>query len=690
MPGPHRNTLQRTPTTVSAGAATLVVTVVAAISLVLAGCSGNADDAATGTTQPLKPLGPTVDVGTLEAPERCDPLDTRHCLLPFPSDTFTVASSSTRTAKRIDLARDSMPVNKDGVRVDPTEWNRNDGFSTGQAISTYVPGLDPAASGLAPVTDIAASLRDDAPVVLLDATSGERLAYWAELDASVDSDEDRVLYVRPARNYPEGHRIVVAMRNLRDGDGNPIEPRSEVFLAYRDRNDTGVAAVEARRDRYERVFADLADAGVARDDLYLAWDFTVASGKNLSERVLTIRDDAFNELANDAPAFTIDSVEENPSEELARRVTGTVQVPLYLTGAGEPGSRFTGAEAGELPTRNGSATYAAPFICIVPKAALTKPARISLYGHGLLGSPREVGAGNVRKMAQEHDIVFCATAWIGMSEADITNAAAILQDLSKFPTLADRSQQGFLNALFLGRLMKHPGGLSSNDAFRGLLDTSALFYDGNSQGGIMGGALTAVSTEFERAVLGVPGMNYSTLLQRSKDWDTYRAIYDPSYPAVIERGIGISLIQMLWDRAEANGYAQHMTDDSYTATPPHQVLIHVAFGDHQVAPDAAEVEARTIGARMYCPATAPGRLPATAHWGLDCVEGDGYGGSAIVFWDSGAPAPPPVNLAPRDGPDSHEDPRADPEARRQKAAFLQQNGTFVDVCGRAPCTASPT
>src|SRR3546814_6917355 len=36
------------------------------------------------------------------------------------------------------------------------------------------------------------------------------------------------------------------------------------------------------------------------------------------------------------------------------------------------------------------------------------PARPSLYGHGLLGSHDEVGAGNVRDMAQEYNMTFCA------------------------------------------------------------------------------------------------------------------------------------------------------------------------------------------------------------------------------------------------------------------------------------------
>ena len=80
--------------------------------------------------------------------------------------------------------------------------------------------------------------------------------------------------------------------------------------------------------------------------------------------------------------------------------------------------------------------------------------------------------------------------------------------------------------MYLGRGMIHPTGRSTNAGFqtgraRTLLDTRRLFYDGNSQGGILGGGLTALAPDFDRAVLGVPGMNYSTLLRRSVDFDTY-------------------------------------------------------------------------------------------------------------------------------------------------------------------------
>jgi hypothetical protein len=341
-------------------------------------------------------------------------------------------------------------------------------------------------------------------------------------------------------------------------------------------------------------------------------------------------------------------------------------------------------------------------MCIVPRAAVAGPeggavpARPSVYGHGLLGSEREVAAGNVRRMANEHNFVFCATKWIGMSEEDVPNAVQILGDVSRFPTLADRLQQGVLNTLFLGRLMIHEDGLVTHAAFQAngqpVIDRSNLYYDGNSQGGIMGGIATAVSIDWTRAVLGVPAMNYSILLQRSVDWDTYQQLYDPAYPDEIERGLGLSLIQMLWDRGEANGYAQHMTDDPLPGTPAHTVLMHIAFGDHQVSPDAANIQARTIGARIHEPAVVPGRLPYVEpyYWGIEPIPSYPYAGSAIVIWDSGAPVPPLVNLPPRVGEDPHGDPRSDPDARVQKSEFLKPDGAVVDVCGGAPCTADPS
>jgi hypothetical protein len=296
-------------------------------------------------------------------------------------------------------------------------------------------------------------------------------------------------------------------------------------------------------------------------------------------------------------------------------------------------------------------------------------------------------------MASEHNFVFCATAWAGFAGADISNILNAIKDFSSFNTVADRMQQGFLNMLLLGRLMIHPQGLSSNAAFQkngqSVIDTRRLFCDGNSQGGIMGGGLTAVAPDFNRAVLGVPAMNYSTLLQRSVDFDTYATFIYPAYPKEATRQLMFAVIQLLWDRGEADGYAQHITTDPLPNTPAHTVLMHVAFGDHQVSDTAAEVEARTIGARGYRPVLDAGRSPWQRFQLIPSIPKFPFGGSAIVMWDSGTPAPPITNTPNRGGDDPHSRPRSTPAAREQKSEFLKINGRVVDVCGGAPCHAVP-
>jgi len=194
-------------------------------------------------------------------------------------------------------------------------------------------------------------------------------------------------------------------------------------------------------------------------------------------------------------------------------------------------------------------------------------------------------------------------------------------------------------------------------------------------------------------------MNYSLLVQRSSDFDQFAAVLYPNYPNEIERQQILSMLQMLWDRGDADGYAQHMTSNPYPGTPAHSVLLEMAFGDHQVTNWATEVEARTIGAHNRVPALDPGRSPeVTPYYGIPPITSFPYNGSALVVWDTGpvrtangqtvGTAPPPTaNVPDRDGQDPHEAPRSEPSNRVQKSDFLTVGGNVVDVCDGHPCYA---
>jgi hypothetical protein len=646
----------------------------------------------------------------------CDPIDPARCLFPWPNDHFTVRDHSTATGRRVQLDPAAMPTNAAGTPVNPADYNLADGFSPGSTVITKVPGLDtPGAfeeTGAVPITDIGRSFDRRQPVVVINARTGRRHLIWAELDSNASSPATTALLIHPAVNFREGERYIVALRRLRNAEGELLQP-SPVFRIYRDRLRTRSPDVERRRRHMEGIFRRLKKAGIPRHDLYLAWDFTVASAEGLSGRLRHIRDDAFARLGDtqlgdlevdgDAPTFEVTQVTDfTPAEnaEIRRRVEGTVEVPCYLDQPGcPPGSRFRLGPDG-LPERTIGNLHQASFICNIPRSVdSTRPGRISLYGHGLFGSAREVNSVSRGPIATEHGVVLCATDWIGMSTGDLPNTATILTDLSRFPTLADRLQQAMVNFLYLGRAMLHPGGFALHPAFRdaggSVIDTRRLFYAGGSQGGIAGGALTAVAPDFTRSVLIVGAMNYSLLLTRSIDFDPFAAVLYPSYTDELERPLLISMIQMLWDRGEPNGYAWHMTDDPYPNTPPHTVLLHMAFGDHQVANIGTEVEARTIGARIRLPAVDPGRhTDRVPYYGIEPIRRYPYRGSALVVWDTGplregglgTPPPPITNTPPRLGQDPHGLTGREPLAQLQFSEFI--DGAFVDVCGASPCHAA--
>jgi len=655
----------------------------------------------------------------------CDFLDTADCLYPLPSDYFTIADGSTNTGRRVHFTKPSMPKNASGTSIEPGDYNWNDGFSPGATILTHVPNVDLGVTGATPIIDIEQSQNANAPIVVVNTSTLAHHSIWAEIDSNATSPATQAVIIHPTVSFDEGTRYIVALRNMKDSGGNLLTPNPD-FVAYRDNTPLADTEKEARRAHMESLFTTLAAAGIPRNTLYLAWDFTVASSRSMTERLLFMRDDAFSRLGSTAGAFTVSNVFEHGcssgdstydacnvdadcgtggvcntgadgvDSKIFRRVVGTYNVDRYVSSPTPPATFVL--DANGLPVLQ-STPQPASFVCSIPRSALpddsgpVTPARASIYGHGLLGSNTEVTAGNVESMGNEHNFVFCATKWIGMSDEDISTAVTILQNFSNFPKLTDRLQQSMLNQLALARLMIASNGFVTDSAFRDdsgnpVIDRSDVFYDGNSQGGIFGGTVMAVAQDITRGVLGVPGMNYSLLLTRSTDFSLYAAILNPAYPNQLQRPLVLALAQMLWDRSDPNGYAHHMTSDPLPNTPPHKVLLHLAFGDHQVANVTTEIEARTIGASIHQPALAPGRhSDVNPYSGIPAIPAYPFDGSALIVWDSGAATPPTTNTAPSTGPDPHSDPRSSPVARQQKSDFLQTGGAVTDVCLGLPCTA---
>jgi hypothetical protein len=629
----------------------------------------------------------------------CDPIGTVACLLPFPDNYYTVPDRHTVTGLRVHFSRAMMPANASGQRINPAEWNRNDGFSPGTPILTVVQGISLARTGAAPQTNIGISLRRAAPIVVLDTRTGRRVPYWAELDSNTTNTARQALIIHPAVRLADDTHYVVALRDLRNASGGLIPPPPGFAAMLKPQPPRG-AVLHARWLSFRPVFRVLHRNGIASVGLYQAWDFTTASSRSLTERALHMRNQAFARLGTRAPGVVITSVQNYTAKQnanITRIVSGYVDVTSYLNKpGGPPGSmlHYTSAHPGPyaVPEQIPGNVQHAVFECVIPRAALVAPGQAVLYGHGLFGDQTDVTALDIEEAAQRYDITFCGAVWLGLARPDEAAAVKVVENLSLFPSIPDQMQQAYLDFLFLGRAIASPGGLARLGAFHGshgrpLLTTRhrLLGYVGYSEGGVEGAALAALAQDFTRVVLGVPGMEYSLLLNRSVDFTPFEQLLNISYPDKLEQQIGLGLLQMLWDRGEGDAYADHITSDPLPGTPVKQVLMHEAFGDHQVANVSTELMARTLGVHVYQPALKRHRsLDAVPFWGIPAIPRLPFRGSALVMWDSGSPPAPPANIPPTTGHDPHGDPGNTPAAQEQAVLFLL-TGEVFDTCGGLPC-----
>ncbi len=606
----------------------------------------------------------------------CDPIAYDYCALPYPSSFYLREDPTTVTGVRVHLGETTIPETHQGLQPSPALWNELDGFSPMGPLLARFPNL--ALTGIPGHDDIAASVADGAPIVIVDMETGERMPYFAELDMSGAHEAGReFLVIRPVVPLVSGHRYAVGVRNLVDTSGAAIAP-SEGYASLRDGTSTDDWDIEGRRDTYEAIFATLEQDGWSRGETILAWDFVVGSKEKITGRVQWMRDDLLSRLPAGGPAYVIDSVTDDVSDTIFREIQGRMTVPLYLE-ADEPGTLLTRDENG-MPFYNGDTEV--PFTIRIPRTAVEDPRPLKLlqYGHGLLGSQDEVGAGYLGEMANRYGYVLFAVNWRGMDEDDYESIVLMLaEDIGRFGIIPEGGHQGLVQFVAAAAMMQGDMATDANLTFQhpgtgesvAVVDPSEVLYYGNSQGGILGGVYLAMSPTIERGVLGVPGMPYSLLLSRSADFTPFFALFQSIYREQEDISFWMALLQNLWDSAEPGGWGRQMTADPIDGVPLKQVLLQDAIGDWQVSTIGAQNMARAYGAALIDP-------PLADVYGLE-TQSSGYVGSALVEYEHGAPPVPYTNIPPTDGEDTHEDTRRTFAAQEQLNTFLT-TGAVVHYC----------
>ncbi|MCB1153188.1 hypothetical protein KDL45_06020 [bacterium] len=554
---------------------------------------------------------------TLDLVDGCNMFATSsECVFPFPSSNFEIPAD-TPTGVKLDYPDDSVQVAEGTPPIDMERINAGDGHSPVTPILVHF-GRDVHPDFLFTEDFVERSLADNAPIALVNADTGERVRVMAEMDANrVEDLEGRyALIIRPMQPLEFGGRYIVVLTNaLTDSEGASFDS-PPAFAALRDDVPTTNTPVEAIRDRYEDNFDVLALTGYNRDDLLLAWDFTVASKDFVFGPVLSMREEAIDEYEKAPIAYKIDKVFDNPEPNLARRVEGVFTVPNYLN----KDEQFE-LDADGLPTLLGE-DKKVPFTMIIPKRALTegKPLPLMIFGHPLYSTGRLF----LRSFTYLHDIaekqgfIVVATDWRGLGTADFLPLfTKVLSDLNQIGRVTEQMQQSMINTMVLTELARTRFGsdpdmkVAAND----LIDDGPIYYYGVSFGAIMGSAFMGMSPHVRRAALSLPGGGWAHIIPRSILWAPLRSVMQKNYPDPLAQQLGFGFIQQRFDPADSANWATRIYNDPLPDAPKNvEVLMQEAIGDCYVPNMGTEILVRGAGMNQLTPAVEviDGLTPVTA------------------------------------------------------------------------------
>ncbi len=588
-------------------------------------------------------------------------------MLPWPSSAYLVEDSSTTSGYRVDIPPEAMPINADGIPVDPSGFNAFDGFPiAGTIIADFAEGVS--AEGLPPHSDIAASLAADASVIVVNMTTGERLPIFAEPDMNALKPEDRALLIRPMVRMDSATRYAVGISNrVKSASGSSL-PAHEGFQKILDGKQLK-GTLGARMNNYEDIFASLDGAGMSKDELILAWDFVTASDESLTGDLMQMRTAALAAMGENAANLSFELTEQNNSNpvEVLKFLEGSFDVPTFLSDGEADASIVVRDEAG-VPTLNGMGK--ANLAAVIPKCAETAqlPLPVVIFGHGMFGNAIDsLDSGLLQGLSQSQCTMVIGTDWIGLTNRQFASVAFAMNDLNRGRAISEKMSQAIINFVSLQKLLHGP--LLESDIFKidgnPIIDPTRISYFGASLGGILGSVYMAYDPDITRGAIGVPGGPWSLLFERSVFWPPLRIAMVGAYPEPWDYELLVAFMGMLFEKVDPITTSTRVIANPLPQTPAKQMFLYMAMGDALVSNIASDTLARS----MKLPVTSP-----TVNLPFGMEEADGPTDNGYTVYDEAVlPWPPDSNaLEDLDYNSTHQDVHEWKAVEREVFGFLSE------------------
>lgn len=494
----------------------------------------------------------------------CDPVDGIRCLLPWPSNTFTVADPTTATGLRVAVTDAGL-----GATDDPSSINRADGFSRVTPIQTGFTGtLD--ATSFGDLTTGGVRLIVEQPGPSFGQIVPLRFATVTNGDAS-NPESLLVAYPRlplaPATDY-----AVVVLDTIHRTDGKPLaaDRNAEVALGRTPPRTPYEGALYAY-DAPAR--AAMAKAQIDPAHAVRVWDFTTRSlteptsdlqameaveiaafDAASGNRVDAGGGDAARPDGGGAVGVIVDSVSTAADGTVAIAVLGRITgVPSFLSASGSLSRSASGA-----PVAVG--VHDVPFRAAIPTG--TGNYHIVMYGHGTGGTydetsfDQEITGGGAMKVGVQ---------FMGWTASTIVDTFGLFTSILKgsdistsalTQSLADATVVQHALGSALGDLLAAPTlAGTANPATGRRPDPSQPVWAGGSLGGTMGFVYSAAEPSITAAVLNVPGAAWSHFVTGSTLFAIVKVIMMNNYPTDIDRWLAVATSQLNFDPIDgANWY----------------------------------------------------------------------------------------------------------------------------------------
>jgi len=471
---------------------------------------------------------------------RCNPLRTESCVLPFPSDTFSVPDAESQTGIRLNVEDDAWPEEFRSylpASMTPSRiFNGHDGFSPAGPVLFEVDG---------PLDQATLPADGGSALVAYDLDSGTKVPLHVAVDeqAARFDATSTVLRAWPQSRFEFGHRYVAAVTNaLRTSAGTPLKPTGAVAEVL-----GGSAGPQVESEIAPWLDA-LATHGYERSSLAAFTKFTVRSEDDAIGPEMRLAD----EVRKRDHAVSGIRVLPLPGQ-IAALVVGFVRI-----------TDFRDPTDGHMvfDPSAGRDTWV-PFLLSLPRQSASGPARVAVYETGITTTKETQffwAASNAARGIATISIDHPHHGWRALSEGYVQNLASpanIGRLLSIVPqTSLDHLSLSTAVRTSLANLDVLPvGGDGHPD-----LDTDGLLLEGTSMGGVLGVTYLGLEPQFDAAMLQVPGIGIMHILTGSSIWGVLQldSVMPPVHPDGADVAAAIAACQFLMDPGEPANFTQRL------------------------------------------------------------------------------------------------------------------------------------